>query len=409
MKAYAVIGANFGDEGKGLMTDYLCRNHDIDIVCRYNGGAQAGHTVQLSDGRRHVFHHYGSGTLAGVPTYLASRFICNPYLFVEETKDLIRSGRPLPSVYADPYCYVTTPYDMLLNQRVENLRKDQRHGSCGVGINETLVRSRHEPYPSDYVLYATDLINPNLVLTILNKIRREYVPMRGAELGLSAEDIEYCSREGFIDSFMERCAQFTSSVGVLQLSSLEGKSIVFEGAQGLALDMNYNVYFPHLTPSSTGSENIIEMVQALPHLKEMELIYMTRSYMTRHGAGPLPDECAKEALTAKVAGATEVVDATNLPHDFQGTLRFAPMNIMNLSMMRDRIYIDRCKWKTPDLSISVSAGRAVTCLDQIPHEYLENCPNTKYVSHGPTANDVAIKNRVSMYDRAREPVRSERP
>ena len=70
MKAYAVIGANYGDEGKGLITDYLCRQVENPLVIRFNGGAQAGHTVTTPEGIRHIFSHFGSGTLAGA-SYLS--------------------------------------------------------------------------------------------------------------------------------------------------------------------------------------------------------------------------------------------------------------------------------------------------------------------------------------------------
>ena len=66
MKAFAIIGAAFGDEGKGLMTDYLASNHDGKaLVVRFNGGAQAAHTVQTPSGQRHVFKHLGSGSFSG--------------------------------------------------------------------------------------------------------------------------------------------------------------------------------------------------------------------------------------------------------------------------------------------------------------------------------------------------------
>ena len=83
-KAYAVIGANFGDEGKGLMTDYFCRTNDNPIDIRINGGAQAGHTVCTPEGERHIFSHIGAGYFAGADTYLSEFFIANPMLFVKE-------------------------------------------------------------------------------------------------------------------------------------------------------------------------------------------------------------------------------------------------------------------------------------------------------------------------------------
>ena len=80
-----VIGANFGDEGKGLITDYFCNQatsqDETCIVVMSNGGAQRGHTVVTPDGTRHVFKHFGSGTIAGADTYCIDDFILNPMTF----------------------------------------------------------------------------------------------------------------------------------------------------------------------------------------------------------------------------------------------------------------------------------------------------------------------------------------
>ena len=100
-----VIGANFGDEGKGKLTDYYTKNADNCIVVCSNGGAQRGHTVLKSDGTRHVFHHFGSGTLNGADTYLPEDFILNPLVFKEEWEELKKLGFKLAlcSNLAMPY------------------------------------------------------------------------------------------------------------------------------------------------------------------------------------------------------------------------------------------------------------------------------------------------------------------
>src|SRR5688572_19623885 len=137
MKAYAVIGANWGDEGKGIITDWLCSVQEKPgIVVRFNGGAQAGHTVE-ANGQRHIFHHIGSGSINWWPTYLGPEFICNPLMFFEETAGMMN----WPKVLVSTQCLVTTPYDMLINRAIETARGESRHGSCGTGINETVERS----------------------------------------------------------------------------------------------------------------------------------------------------------------------------------------------------------------------------------------------------------------------------
>ena len=118
--AHVVIGANYGDEGKGLMTDYLVKKHNAEVVVRFNGGAQAGHTVVTPDGQRHVFSHFGSGTLAGARTFLSKHFVANPILFLKEKKVLeeLSPTKKLHNrfMWVDPSVMITTPYDMLINQ-----------------------------------------------------------------------------------------------------------------------------------------------------------------------------------------------------------------------------------------------------------------------------------------------------
>ena len=89
MKISVVIGANYGDEGKGLATDYLASQGTKSLVVRFNGGAQAGHTVVTPDGCRHVFHHFGSGVFAEADTFLSKFFIVNPILFRTEFEETL--------------------------------------------------------------------------------------------------------------------------------------------------------------------------------------------------------------------------------------------------------------------------------------------------------------------------------
>src|ERR1017187_3423727 len=127
MRAYAVIGANYGDEGKGLLTDYLVNREnapgcgsDDTLVVRFNGGSQAGHTVVTPDGRRHVFSHFGSGSFSsgdmkGAATLLSRFFIVNPMIFKRERCELELKGPVNLEINIDMRAPVTTPFEMLIN------------------------------------------------------------------------------------------------------------------------------------------------------------------------------------------------------------------------------------------------------------------------------------------------------
>lgn len=142
-----VIGANFGDEGKGLMTDYFCKRHNGKILnVLFNGGMQRGHTV-VHKGKRRVFHSFGAGSFSkNVKTYLADKFIVNPLMFNKELIDMYRTDwidwhKEKHIAYVSKNCLVTLPCDIMINQFIEQQRSKDRHGSCGLGINETVVRN----------------------------------------------------------------------------------------------------------------------------------------------------------------------------------------------------------------------------------------------------------------------------
>ncbi len=142
-KVDVILGAFFGDEGKGLMTNYFSHQAALRgekcLNVLHNGGAQRGHTVEYPDGKRHVFKHFGSGTFEGSHTYFSKNFILNPIIFRQEWEELESIG-VTPKLFANYKCRVTTPYDMMLNQIIEENRGQDKHGSCGLGINETIIR-----------------------------------------------------------------------------------------------------------------------------------------------------------------------------------------------------------------------------------------------------------------------------
>ena len=313
MKAYAVIGANYGDEGKGVITDYLCRQVENPLVIRFNGGAQAGHTVTTPEGVRHVFSHFGSGTLAGAPTYLSKYFVVNPILFNREYDVLVEKGI-VPKVYVHPECIVTTPFDMMINQATEKTRKGDRHGSCGYGVFETINRNPHKHFK---------LVEwwENDFRSCLKLIRDEWLPNRLRQLRLNTYDIDPSYKDdALIESFLDDCWLFLerTRADTLTPERASARTIIFEGAQGLLLDLNNRADFPFLTPSHTGLRNIMELAEGMG-IDEIEAHYVSRTYLTRHGPGPLPNEMDM-GLTCK----------TNVENQYQGKLRYAPLDLDSL-------------------------------------------------------------------------------
>lgn len=333
-KAYAVIGANFGDEGKGLMTDLFCRTDGSVINIRSNGGAQAGHTVCTIDGKRHIFSHIGSGCFAGADTYLSEYFILNPMLF---SKELSVLGSNTGNIFIDRRCKVTLPCDMLLNQFAETIRGSERHGSCGVGVFETIVRSRDSRYSFnyDYVLKA----NRDALRDLINKINSEYCRQRGKELGIKGdaekELQDILSNDILTENYLDDLYAMAAICRDADEQIIEEyDTAVFEGAQGLLLDRNREDYFPHLTPSDTGMKNIRAVLDRLEK-RDTEICYVTRSFFTRHGAGRFDTE------SKAIAEEYGLYDKTNAPNEYQGVFRYGWFDLpefMN-SLALDKRYI----------------------------------------------------------------------
>ena len=385
-KAYAVIGANFGDEGKGLMTDLFCRLGGSVINIRSNGGAQAGHTVCTKDGKRHVFSHIGSGSFAGADTYLSEYFILNPMLFSKEADAL---GNDMGNIFIDRRCMVTLPCDMLLNQFVETARGKSRHGSCGVGIFETIVRNRDNRYALRY----EDMLKYDRkpLAALIGSINREYCPKRAAELGISgrakAELADMLANEMLTENYLDDLYAMAGRCREADEQIIEKyDTAVFEGAQGLMLDQDRSDYFPNLTPSSTGMKNIRAILDRLEK-RDTEICYVTRSYFTRHGAGRFDTE------SADIADIFGLYDRTNAPNEYQGNFRYGSFD---LSEFTASLAMDR-KYTAEGEKISI----AVTHLDMTGDMII--CPTGKlmpediaymagadklYKASGETADDV---------------------
>lgn len=303
MRARVVIGASYGDEGKGLIVDYLCATQGAGVVVRFNGGAQAGHTVVTPDGLRHVFQHVGAGTFCGVPTFLSEFFVCNPLMFFKETDKLQAMG-VVPAVFADPRCRVTTFADMVINQRKEDARGLKRHGSVGLGFHETIQRSQ----VPELTITMADLWhgNPARLKDKLRLICGKWATYR------TKKPIE--NAEGMIESFVHGCGAFAQAVHPAGIGQC--KDPVFEGAQGLLLDQDCKASWPHVTHSNTGIKNVRALC-AQAGITDIEAYYVSRSYLTRHGAGPLDREDPAMCFP----------DDTNMAHPYQGHLRFAPLDV----------------------------------------------------------------------------------
>ncbi len=401
-RADIVIGANFGDEGKGLVTDYLASKKEDTIVVRHNGGAQAGHTVTTPDGKRHVFKHFSSGSFVCAKTYLSRFYVCNPLLYFKELEVLKELGVN-PEVHVDPKAAISTPYDMMINQIVEEYRGSGRHGSCGVGFGETLER---QGYP-EYSLLFSDLKDCQFFKQRLEKIRSEWLPWRLGALGIKTLSYEWMSRihsQQIFDLFCKQAKDFCDVVNPSSVDILaSSKAVVFEGAQGLLLDQNYG-WFPHVTRSNTGIKNALELCKDAD-IHDIRATYITRAYNTRHGAGPMQHETEGKPYA-------RIHDATNIYNEYQGGLRFG---WLDLDQLAASIHYDV---RHAYGKVKFSHRLAVTCMDQLDEDvtYIHSSQKittsashflhtameatgvqNMYVSRGPTRKNVRLQRKETQY------------
>lgn len=303
MRRSIVLGLAFGDEGKGVTTQWLCQQAfkygRKPIVVRFNGGAQAAHTVNLN-GEEHICSTYGSGVLLGVPTFLAKDFFFDPIAAFNEFQTL-KTKSPILSVH--PYCRIVTPYDIMAGINNAKVVKD---GTCGKGIFQTFNRYNSGNFPG--ILPQKD--REDYLRMFLQQVRNFYQ----AEIDGALEEL-------FVQSMRELPFMVTSEPPVS-----DDTEAIYEGAQGLLLDMDYGFY-PHVTPSHTGLDNI-----APNALDGADVYLVTRTYTTRHGNGYEPRQPLSWDLSAK--------HETNVENDYQGKFKTGALDFDLIYKAIERHHLD---------------------------------------------------------------------
>ncbi len=319
MKTVAVIGKNFGDEGKGLVTASLCSFCVHPLVIKHNGGAQAGHTVENEEkGTRFVHHQIGSGAEYGADTLFAETFHPDLYQLGKEVEEFKSIFGFRPKLYAEAKTNITTIDDVLINMALETQRGDARHGSCGMGINECVERIN-----AGFELSLENIVQSsyNYLESRLLRIREKYTVPRIKRLGID-ENNPYYSLLFDTNVICNFASSILNNMSLIQIVDADRtwlsqyESLIFENGQGLLLDMDYLVNAPHLTTSKTGIAEPVAFLKKRT-MELQEAVFVTRTYVTRHGAGPLPNEFER----TKMPGIG--IDVTNATNEWQGSIRYA--------------------------------------------------------------------------------------
>ncbi len=303
----SVLGLGFGDCGKGLFVNALTRRWRAHTVVRFSGGAQAGHNVVTSaeggwSGRHHTFSQVGAGTLVpGTRSLLLDPMVLHPTALLVEAEALGRIGvhDALSRLMIDARCRITTPYHQAAGRVRELLRGAAGHGTCGVGVGETV---RHALAHPDQAMRYGDLTGKNASevraqLEKLNAIREtlfaELSPLcpRDGDEAL-AEEMQTLQDESLAGKWLNmaralarQCAP--ASIETMSAELKQPGCVLFEGAQGVLLD-EWRGFHPHTTWSSITTAAVEAAAGCFDLAAPIRHYGVLRSYLTRHGAGPFP-------------------------------------------------------------------------------------------------------------------------
>jgi adenylosuccinate synthase len=333
MKAKIIIGLSFGDEGKGITTDFLVSRSYNPIVVRFSGGQQAGHTV-VADGRKHISASYGAGVLRGIPTYISEYCTFYPNAIKCEWEELREKVKDIPKIYIHPLAKVTTPYDVAWNRYHGSYVK---HGTCGMGVGATMKRES-----VGYKFYAVDLLNKAVAKEKLKEIKKYYESQVHKEHG--EEFAKLCrDREDYFFTLLDE-----ELYEVADYSLLGGyHNLIFEGSQGIMLDMDHGI-FPHVTYANTTSRNAVDICRKIGVVNP-EIFYVTRCYQTRHGKGWISNNDPIDLINNE--------GEINEENEWQGKFRVGEVDydLLKHALTIDNLY-----------SGDIRKNLVITCMDQRP-------------------------------------------
>lgn len=301
--AILIADLGYGDAGKGSTVDALARSTQAHTVVRYNGGAQAAHNVVTPEGRHHTFAQFGSAAfIPGVRTHLSRYMLLHPLAMLSEERHLralgVRDAFARTSI--ERGALVVTPFQQAANRLREMARGDARHGSCGMGIGETMADSLAN---GENALFAGDLADRDVVLRKLAWLRdAKIAQLEGLLAGLPRTPEVEAERgvlydPGIIAATADVYQHFAAQIQLVEpgyLGSLLNRpgAVIFEGAQGVLLDEWWG-FFPYNSWSTLTFRNADRLLEENHFEGEAYKLGLIRAYATRHGAGPFVSEDAR--------------------------------------------------------------------------------------------------------------------
>ena len=279
-KAIVVVGAQWGDEGKGKVVDYLASS--FDYTARYAGGHNAGHTV-IFDGRKFVLQLIPSGILrAHKKAVIGAGTVVDPAALVAELENLKKSGIEVRGrLFLSNRAHVIFPYHREMDKAAESALGEAKIGTTSRGIGPA-----YEDKMARRGIRVCDLLEPERFAEKLKRVVAEKNAISQATYGHPLETA------GLLEQYLELAAHIRGLVtdtGMLLNRALDnGESVLFEGAQGTMLDIDHGTY-PFVTSSNATSGGVATGLGVAP-TRLTGVVGVTKAYTTRVGSGPFPTE-----------------------------------------------------------------------------------------------------------------------
>jgi adenylosuccinate synthase len=281
MPNIVIMGAQWGDEGKGKIVDLL--SEKVQVVARYNGGHNAGHTV-IVGGERFVLHLIPSGILhEGVLCVMGNGMVIEPGALEREIEELQKRGVAIDdNLVVSDRAHLILPHHMALEAMAEQMR-----GARKIGTTQRGIGPAYEDKAARRGIRMGDLLRPEGIEAKLADARRHYEMIcRGAA---RTPEIDWSRLRDDLAGFGERLRpRVTDTSLVLHRQIAEGYSVLFEGAQATLLDLDHGTY-PFVTSSSAVAGGVAAGL-GIPPTRIDGILGIVKAYTTRVGSGPLPSE-----------------------------------------------------------------------------------------------------------------------
>jgi adenylosuccinate synthase len=279
VSATVIVGAQWGDEGKGKIVDLLAQHSDV--VCRYQGGPNAGHTIVVGD-ETYKIRALPSGIVRGKPCVIGNGCVVDPEVLIAELDEFERRGHPTDEVYVSGNAHLIMPWHLAIDQASE-----RRLGKLAIGTTRRGIGPCYADKAMRLGIRVQDILDP--------KILREKIEVALAEKNLWLErvyeaepfDLEQVAAQ--YEGYAQRLRPLVTDTSLYVDTALrEGKEVLFEGAQATLLDLDHGTY-PFVTSSNPVAASAATGTGIGPQRID-RVLGVAKAYVTRVGEGPFPSE-----------------------------------------------------------------------------------------------------------------------